>query len=99
MVCEPSNPNGPLSLSGVHRVLAAVGIGAQHLTTNQTQHGCLTIIPVVGIHHSVAAPVWGEGGRGGEGGGGERSGYKFFSKAICQVDMLSKYANISAVQK
>ena len=33
----------------------AVGVGAQHLATEKTQHGSLSVVP---IHHMIGTPDW-----------------------------------------
>ena len=51
MLCESSDPDlvlfVPLLSLPLHHLLAAVGVGAQHLTTHQAQHGRLTVVTVL----------------------------------------------------
>ena len=93
MVSEASNPERllPWLAAVLHLKHAAVGVGAEHLSTEETQHGRLTVIT---IHHMVGTPA--EEERGNEG-GREGSQFKetlvsglFSLESRCFVDQFSE---------
>ena len=59
MVGEATDPDSILPLP--HGVLAAVGVGAQHLPTHQTHHGLLPIVTtILPVHQLLGTPGAGE---------------------------------------
>ena len=56
---EPSNVGGTVC-HPFHSLTAAVRVGTQYLSTHQAQHGCLTFLSILTVHHPVGTSV-GEG--------------------------------------